>query len=144
MAAILLHAHMALRMSKNRDRFNKIIAVAVNPAAYEEEAISALKRARELVKQDRALAYPPEPPPPHRRLHLTVRTKLKSPNTNPLILPVMMSNLSSEAYGLGLKSKIEIEFVAGVSTYTLDVRCDGPRLPATQISKGCPALNPPS
>jgi hypothetical protein len=39
-------------MTGNRDRFDKIIAVAINPGAYEEEAMSALRRARALVKED--------------------------------------------------------------------------------------------
>src|ERR1043166_2339189 len=47
-----------------RERFDKIIAIAVNPATYEEEAITALRKARELVKEDRALAHPAPPPPP--------------------------------------------------------------------------------
>ena len=35
-------------MSKDRDRLEKVIAVALNPGAYEEEAITALRKAREL------------------------------------------------------------------------------------------------
>ena len=44
--------------------------MAVNPGAYEDEAITALRRARALVKEDPELAYPevqvppPKPPPP--------------------------------------------------------------------------------
>jgi hypothetical protein len=34
----------------SRDRFDKIIAIAVNPGAYEEEAIAALLKARQLAK----------------------------------------------------------------------------------------------
>ena len=45
-------------MSKSRELLGKIMAVAVNPGAYEDEAISALRRARELVKQDPSLAHP--------------------------------------------------------------------------------------
>jgi hypothetical protein len=47
-------------------------------------------------------------------------------------LPIVMTNLSAEAYGLGLRSKIEIEF-ANSPTYTIDVRGDGSK-------KGCDAL----
>jgi len=35
----------------SRDRFEKILAVAVNPGAYEGEAIAALRKARELVER---------------------------------------------------------------------------------------------
>jgi hypothetical protein len=40
----------------SRDRFDKIIAIAVNPGAYEEEAIAALLKARQLAKENPSLA----------------------------------------------------------------------------------------
>jgi hypothetical protein len=39
-----------------------------------------------------------------------------------------MTGLSAEAYGLGLKSKLELEFVEGAARYILNVRVDGPKL----------------
>jgi hypothetical protein len=38
-------------MSQNRDRLNKVIAIAINPGAYEQEAIAALRKARTLVNE---------------------------------------------------------------------------------------------
>lgn len=116
-------------MSEHRRRFNKIIAVAVNPGAYEDEAISALRRARALVKEDPELAYPevqapaPKPPPPDDRSY-----QARISNITAFLLPIIMTNLSAEAYGLGLKSKIEVEFKKGAALYALNVRCDGSRL----------------
>ena len=40
----------------SRDRFDKIVAIAVNPGAYEEEAIAALLKARQLAKENPSLA----------------------------------------------------------------------------------------
>ena len=39
-------------MNENRKKLDKIIAVAVNPGAYEEEAIAALRKARALVARE--------------------------------------------------------------------------------------------
>ena len=47
----------------SRNRFDKIIAIAVNPGAYEEEAIAALLKARQLAKENPSLAHPPYSPP---------------------------------------------------------------------------------
>ena len=114
-------------MPKNRDRFEKIIAVAISPGAYEEEAISALRRARELVKQDPSLAHrdpgrevtAPAGDAPEASFQNQIT------NITALLLPILMSNLSNEAYGLGLKSKIEVEFVTGATSYKVNVRTDG-------------------
>src|SRR5437899_1946698 len=43
-------------MSRN-DRLDKVLAVAINPGAYEPEAVAALRKARQLVKRDPALAF---------------------------------------------------------------------------------------
>jgi hypothetical protein len=112
-------------MPKNRDRFQKIIAVAINPGAYEDEAISALRRARELVKQDPSLARPDPVPPAPVAAAPEASFQNHITNITHVLLPVLMSNLSNEAYGLGLKSKIEVEFVRGATSYKVNVRTDG-------------------
>ena len=43
-------------MSRN-DRLDKVLAVAINPGAYEQEAVAALRKARQLVKREPALAF---------------------------------------------------------------------------------------
>jgi hypothetical protein len=107
-----------------RDRFDKIIAIAVNPATYEEEAITALRKARELVKEDRALAHPappppPDPGPPEPRYYFQVEiTNIPSD-----WLTLVAHSLSKEAYELGLKSKIEYDF--SDAPLSLNVRADG-------------------
>jgi hypothetical protein len=106
-----------------RERFDKIIAIAVNPATYEEEAITALRKARELVKEDRALAHPapapPPPPPPQQNYCFQVDIT----NIPPDWVTLVAHSLSKEAYGLGLKSKIEYDF--SDVPLSLNVRADG-------------------
>ena len=108
-----------------RERFDKIIAIAVNPATYEEEAITALRKARELVKENRALAHPappPSPPAPEpRQPEYCFRVEIT--NIPPDWLALVAHSLSREAYALGLKSKIEYDF--SDTPLALSVRADG-------------------
>jgi hypothetical protein len=104
-----------------RDRFDKIIAIAVNPATYEEEAITALRKARELVKEDRALAHPAAPPPEPAAPSYCFQVAIT--NIPPDWITLIAHSLSKEAYGLGLKSKIEYDF--SDIPLALNVRADG-------------------
>ena len=110
-----------------RDRFDKIIAIAVNPATYEEEAITALRKARELVREDRGLAHPEPPPPPSppetRQPDYCFQVEIT--NIPPDWLTLVAHSLYKEAYGLGLKSKIEYDF--SDVPLALNVRADGCR-----------------
>jgi hypothetical protein len=87
-------------MSEKRDKFAKIIAVAINPGAYEDEAIAALRRARALVQENPSLAYP-EPALIKRSGREDGSYQTQISNITALVLPVLMTNLSAEAYGLG-------------------------------------------
>lgn len=112
-----------------RDRFDKIIAIAVNPATYEEEAITALRKARELVKENRTLAHPepapPPPPPASEPPPPEYYFQVEITNIPPDWLTLLAHTLSKEAYGLGLKSKIEYDFTD--TPLALNVRADGSR-----------------
>ena len=106
----------------SRDRFDKIIAIAVNPGAYEEEAIAALLKARQLAKDNPALAYPPsslpvKPSPSEASKQFTI-TKIA-----PFWLNILADSISNMAYGLGLKSKISYDFKQ--RPVALSIRCDG-------------------
>jgi hypothetical protein len=114
-------------MSKDRDRLEKVIAVALNPGAYEEEAITALRKARELVRQDPELAHspppptsPPEPPPPAEHSLAFQVTKIP-----PYWINIFTNNVSEAAYGLGLRSKIVVELEE--TSRAIQIRCDGPK-----------------
>jgi hypothetical protein len=106
----------------SRDRFDKIIAIAVNPGAYEEEAIAALLKARQLARENPSLAHPPYSPsvktsPSEASKQFTL-TKIP-----PFWLNIFADNISNMAYGLGLKSKISYEFKQ--RPVALSIRCDG-------------------
>src|SRR5580704_976109 len=115
-----------LLMPGDRDRFNKVLAVAINPGSYEQEAIAALRKARDFAKNDPSLAHPPPPPPtPVMKGAPPDEASLQSKVTNitRFWLPIFLSNLSEQAYGLGLKSKLSCDF--SVSPTTVNIRCDG-------------------
>jgi Protein of unknown function (DUF2786) len=112
-------------MAGGRDRLDKVLAVAINPGSYEQEAIAALRKARDLVKTDPSLAHPPSPPPtPVIKRAPSEEASLQSKVTNitRFWLPIFLSNFSEQAYGLGLKSKLSCDFSA-VPT-TVNIRCD--------------------
>jgi hypothetical protein len=117
-----------------RDRFDKIIAIAVNPATYEEEAITALRKARELVRENRALAHPaPPPPPPPPAPKQNYYFQVEITNIPPDWLTLVAHSLSKEAYGLGLKSKIEYDF--SDIPLSLKVRADGSKEACSEFEK---------
>jgi hypothetical protein len=104
----------------SRERFDKIIAIAVNPGAFEDEAIAALLKARQLAKDNPSLAHPPSSPPvkpssSEASKQFTI-TKIKR-----FWLNIIADNISSMAYGLDLKSKISFK----QRPVALSIRCDG-------------------
>jgi hypothetical protein len=110
----------------DRKHIDKMIAVALSPGAYEEEAIVALRKAREVVKKNPALAHPDPPsattspaaPKPDNSIQYRV-SKISD-----FWLPILMGNLSEQAYGLGLRSKLSCDF--SETLRAVNIRCDGP------------------
>jgi hypothetical protein len=112
-------------MSGDKERFDKVLAVAVDPGAYEGEAIAALLKARELAKRNpglaTAVAFSPvmggtRPVPEY-----SIKFRLRNIPFD--WLKICINSLSAEAYALDLKSKLYCDFTE-VPT-ALDVRCDG-------------------
>jgi hypothetical protein len=112
-------------MSRKRERFDKVMAVAVSPGAYEAEAMAALRRARNLVKDDPSLAHPPPKSVTTMATREDASFQTQIRNVSQFWLPIIMSNLSSQGYGLGLKSRIVTAFRE--TSYAVDVKCDGSR-----------------
>jgi hypothetical protein len=111
----------------DRRQIEKILSIAISPGAYEDEAIAALLKAREVVKKNPSLAHPAPPstlPPPivpapdH-------SIQFRATQIAPSWFPIFIGNLSEQAYGLGLKSKLSCDF--SVTPTALDIRCDGPK-----------------
>src|SRR5215475_16120308 len=111
----------------DRKHIEKIIAVALSPGAYEEEAVAALRKAREIVKKNPTLAHPeppspqrpPSTPPPKPEHSIEYRVS----RITQFWLGIFLSNLSQKAYGLGLRSKFSCDFTE-IPT-AVDLRCDG-------------------
>ncbi len=108
-------------MANNRTRFEKIIAIAMDPGAFEDEAIAALRKARELIRQDPGLKEPEIRPPKVEPAEASFKSRITNVQND--WLTILMSNLSQEAYGLGLKSKIVCDYSERLTT--VEVRCDG-------------------
>ena len=112
-------------MTGDKERFEKVLAVAINPGAYEGEAIAALRKARELAKRNPSLANaapsPGLPLPARTEPEYSIRLRVRNIPFD--WFKVCINSLSAEAYGLGLKSKLYCD-LSEVPT-ALDVSCDG-------------------
>jgi hypothetical protein len=51
-------------MADDRERFTKVITLAMHPTTMDTEALAAFRRARELAKANPSLAHPPSAPAP--------------------------------------------------------------------------------
>jgi hypothetical protein len=107
----------------SKDRLDKVLAVAINPGAYEQEAVAALHKARELVRREPDLAFDlPSPSagdldPLH---EATFETQISG--VSEFWLPILLNNLSDRAYTLRLRSKFICDFAIPT---TVHVICDG-------------------
>ena len=121
-------------MSNDRDRLEKVLALAINPGAVEGEAVAALHRARQLVKQNPSLAHPPQQTPlPVHQPAPEATFKVKITSVHPDWIFVLVGLLSKQAYELELRSKIEFDFSQTLTT--IDVVCDGPQTSCTAFEK---------
>jgi hypothetical protein len=111
-------------VTKDRDQFNKVLTLAINPGATEGEATAALRKARELVRKDPSLAHhqsnpSPAPTPP---THTT--SDIRVTNIPHLWLSVLLSGSSEQAYDLGLRIRITCDFTQELTA--VDIKCTGP------------------
>jgi len=100
-------------MSESHARFQKILTLAVNPAAQEGEAQAAFGKLRELVRQNPHLtappSYPPMPPPVEvKDDDSTGQWRLTKIST--FWFALLIDNLSGQAYNLGLRSRFACDF----------------------------------
>jgi len=103
----------------NSERFHKVLALAINPAAHDGEALSAFARLREMVKQNPDLRTPPPvSPQPAEHTEQWRLTKISA-----YWLPIVLDNLSGQAYDGGLRSKLSCDF--GEFPAALDIICTG-------------------
>jgi hypothetical protein len=100
-------------MTRDQDQFNKVLTLAINPGAIEGEAIAALRRLRELVKNNPTLTHPPSMPSPQvspapSRPESTLNVRVTSVHPDWLLIAVSL--LSRSAYHLALKYQIDFDF----------------------------------
>jgi hypothetical protein len=118
-------------MSDERERFTKVLALAMHPETIPGEALAAFHRARELVKSNPKLTGPPVPP--------TAATRKSAPeasysarisSVHPDWVLIVVSLLSERAYKLDLKCKITFDFSGPLTAIELvwsgsKQACDG-------------------
>jgi hypothetical protein len=104
-----------------KDRLDKVLAVAVNPGAYEQEAVAALHKARELIKSDPNLAYDfPSVSGLDPAREECFESEISG--VSEFWLPILLNSLSERAYTLRLRSKFICDFAIPT---TVQVTCDG-------------------
>jgi len=117
-------------MASEKDRFEKILALAIDPAAYEGEAVAALRKAYELVRRHSSPATPPAPPPspaPSPAPPGDASLEFKVTRISSFWLHTFLNSVSEKAYGLGLKSKTICDPLITQTPMTIYIRCDGPQ-----------------
>ena len=108
-----------------KDRLDKVLAVAINPGAYEQEAVAALHKARELVKREPNLAFDlpsARCPLPWLDRADEASFEVEISGVSDFWLPIVLNTLSERAYLLSLKSKFICDFATPT---TVHVKCDG-------------------
>src|SRR5215470_13582245 len=81
-----------------KDRLDKVLAVAINPGAYEQEAVAALHKARELVKKEPNLAFDlPTSPLPSPDPADEASFEVEISGVSEFWLPIVVNTLSEQA-----------------------------------------------
>jgi hypothetical protein len=121
-------------MADDHRRFEKVLALAIDPGAIEGEAIAAFRRARELVRQNPSLAHPlsspvpatPDPPP-------QATFKVSITDVHPDWILILAGLLSKTAYELNLKQKIDFDFSRSLTA--INILCDGSLSACTKFER---------
>ena len=121
-------------MADDREKFAKVLALAINPGAIEEEAAAALRRLRELVKRNPTLAHLPIPPAPLDPQPSPSSTTLnvRVTTVHPDWLLILVSLISQSAHFLALRYRIGFDFNEIPTALTLV--CEGTDTACTSMS----------
>jgi hypothetical protein len=112
-------------MADDRERFTKVLALAMHPETIATEALAAFHRARELAKANPWLAHPPSEPAPALRQPCQGRVyHARIPSVRHDRVLILLELLSKRAYELNLK--YQISFNRGNSLTAIDLVWSGP------------------
>jgi hypothetical protein len=112
-------------MADDRERFTKILAVAMHPETMATEALAAFYRARELAKASPSLAHRPSELAPALRQPSqgrVYRARITSVRQDRVL--ILLALLSKRAYELDLKYQISFDY--GDSPTAIDLVWRGP------------------
>jgi hypothetical protein len=123
-----------------KDRLDKVLAVAISPGAYEQEAVAALHKARELVKKEPNLAFDlpsascplPRPDPADE-----ASFEVEISGVSEFWLPIVLNILSEQAYVLRLRSQFICDFATPT---TVRIKCDGGKIACEAFKKHLDSL----
>ena len=105
-------------MQADKQLFDKIMALAMDPGATDGEALTALSVLRKLVRRNPELSLSP---PQARTEDASVDYRVTG--VAPFWLTIMIDSLSEEAYRLGLRSRFTFDYSR--TPIAFSVRCDG-------------------
>jgi hypothetical protein len=119
----------------DRDRLTKVLTLALHPHTVPQEAVAALHRARDLVKANLSLAHPAADPGESTRSaaqsEATFNAKITS--VHPDWILILVGLLSSRAYDLNLKYKIDFDLSQALTA--IDLNCEGSKQSCGKISR---------
>jgi hypothetical protein len=123
------------RMPDDRERFDKVWTLAVNPGALEGEALAAFAKMRALVKANPFLAHPPKSsqstPPPAYQPQATYAARIT--NVHPHWTLILVELLSKRAFELGLRAQITFDFSETLTA--VKIHCEGSRLSSSEFEQ---------
>src|SRR4051794_4363605 len=99
-----------LMMANDRERFTKVLTLAIHPETVPGEALAAFNRARELAKENPSLAHPPTPPREQKVTALDASYNARITAVHPDWVLILVGLLSNQAYKEDLRYKISFDF----------------------------------
>jgi len=117
-------------VSDVKERFTKIMTVALDPGAFEGEAMAAFAMLRKLVHGNPSLTMPrelpPPPPPPSPPEPAIDSYTTKVTGVGAFWFLMLLNSLSEEAFKLGLKYQITCDPLLSQTPMTLQIKHEGP------------------
>lgn len=114
------------KVPADKDRFDKILALAVNPGAPDGEASAAFSMLRKLVRENPSLTMPPQPPvaPPEPKPAIdSFSTKVT--HISAFWFLIFINSTSEKAFELGLKYQFTCDPLTVQTPMTIQIKHEG-------------------